>query len=474
MTIQLRQDVPIEPLHVNVARPVPLHLAPMARVLTDELLQAGSWSVFAIAATWFGLSMARPGHARSRTGPAGPYGPGSRPTHECPGPPSSDSPLDDRVVKRASLGPIAFIRATDFGVGLVVEVEGCAAIINLLWDWLFEFGRPENIRSDGGPQFRSDFQRFCDEIGAFFTQSSPGNSRSNGLAEAAVKLAKSLVLKCGTGRALREALVEQRNTPRADGISPSMAFFGRRLRGVLPALPNPPIPGREGHGKPKVPVGQGVPLRGLKVGDCVRIQDFVSKRWNLKGKVVTDHGDRSYDVMTVHGKILWRNRRFLLPVPAWDEDGEDPVVPDALMVPRRSRRQAGVPGPENIYPASPVPVSKASPVPVSKVSPVPVSKASPVPVSKVSPVPVSKASPVPVSKVSPVPVSKASPAPSTVKMDSSENKRTTPGLDLQIRRNFRLLSSLTAFIFSTENHLKGAGLIIFDSSPSNNGHEISI
>eukprot|EP00095_Tigriopus_kingsejongensis_P001496 maker-scaffold124_size330879-snap-gene-2.10 protein:Tk01496 transcript:maker-scaffold124_size330879-snap-gene-2.10-mRNA-1 annotation:"AGAP009769-PA" len=39
-------------------------------------------------------------------------------------------------------------------------------------------------------------------------------------------------------------------------------------------------------------------------------------------------------------------------------------------------------------------------------------------------------------------------APSTVKMDSSENKRTTPGLDLQIRRNFRLLSSLTAFIFS--------------------------
>eukprot|EP00095_Tigriopus_kingsejongensis_P003417 maker-scaffold1126_size61158-snap-gene-0.12 protein:Tk03417 transcript:maker-scaffold1126_size61158-snap-gene-0.12-mRNA-1 annotation:"serine protease easter precursor" len=33
-------------------------------------------------------------------------------------------------------------------------------------------------------------------------------------------------------------------------------------------------------------------------------------------------------------------------------------------------------------------------------------------------------------------------------MDSSENKRTTPGLDLQIRRNFRLLSSLTAFIFS--------------------------
>eukprot|EP00095_Tigriopus_kingsejongensis_P001141 maker-scaffold572_size133628-snap-gene-0.11 protein:Tk01141 transcript:maker-scaffold572_size133628-snap-gene-0.11-mRNA-1 annotation:"similar to H28G03.4" len=41
-------------------------------------------------------------------------------------------------------------------------------------------------------------------------------------------------------------------------------------------------------------------------------------------------------------------------------------------------------------------------------------------------------------------------APSTVKMDSSENKRTTPGLDLQIRRNFRLLSSLTAFIFSRQ------------------------
>eukprot|EP00095_Tigriopus_kingsejongensis_P007533 maker-scaffold1035_size68272-snap-gene-0.13 protein:Tk07533 transcript:maker-scaffold1035_size68272-snap-gene-0.13-mRNA-1 annotation:"hypothetical protein DAPPUDRAFT_239346" len=40
MTIELRKDIPIVPLHVNVARPIPLHLALMAWIVVDGLAEA--------------------------------------------------------------------------------------------------------------------------------------------------------------------------------------------------------------------------------------------------------------------------------------------------------------------------------------------------------------------------------------------------------------------------------------------------
>eukprot|EP00095_Tigriopus_kingsejongensis_P009816 maker-scaffold239_size242058-snap-gene-1.25 protein:Tk09816 transcript:maker-scaffold239_size242058-snap-gene-1.25-mRNA-1 annotation:"carboxypeptidase b" len=57
MNIQLREDVPIEPLHVNVACPVPLHLAPMARVLMNELFEAGTLAPVTEPTEW-----GSPGH----------------------------------------------------------------------------------------------------------------------------------------------------------------------------------------------------------------------------------------------------------------------------------------------------------------------------------------------------------------------------------------------------------------------------
>eukprot|EP00095_Tigriopus_kingsejongensis_P009480 snap_masked-scaffold4282_size6248-processed-gene-0.0 protein:Tk09480 transcript:snap_masked-scaffold4282_size6248-processed-gene-0.0-mRNA-1 annotation:"PREDICTED: uncharacterized protein K02A2.6-like" len=64
-----------------------------------------------------------------------------------------------------------------------------AALIAILKDRIFEFGRPERVRTDGGPQFRTEFRLFCDSLDIIHEQSSPGNARSNGLAEAAVKTA---------------------------------------------------------------------------------------------------------------------------------------------------------------------------------------------------------------------------------------------------------------------------------------------
>ena len=100
-------------------------------------------------------------------------------------------------------------------------------------------GWPMVIRSDGGPQFRSEeFEKFCASMHIKQELSSSYNPQSNGLAEAAVKQTKHLLAKClYTGEDFNAALLEYRNTPRADGYSPAQMFFGRRQRTRLPTLP---------------------------------------------------------------------------------------------------------------------------------------------------------------------------------------------------------------------------------------------
>ena len=59
---------------------------------------------------------------------------------------------------------------------------------------LFQFFRfPEQIFSDGGPQFVSKaFKDFCEKHSIEYTKSSPNNPQSNGVAENAVKEMKKL------------------------------------------------------------------------------------------------------------------------------------------------------------------------------------------------------------------------------------------------------------------------------------------
>ena len=67
------------------------------------------------------------------------------------------------------------------------------AVILHLENWLNDFGWPTHIRTDGGPQFRSELEEFCAAHGIQLELSSPYNPESNGLAEAAVKNPKSIV-----------------------------------------------------------------------------------------------------------------------------------------------------------------------------------------------------------------------------------------------------------------------------------------
>ena len=71
-----------------------------------------------------------------------------------------------------------------------------SAILIKLTNWFNILGWPEKIRSDGGPQFRSEFNDFCKSFYIDHELSSPYHPESNGLAEAAVKNAKNLLKKC--------------------------------------------------------------------------------------------------------------------------------------------------------------------------------------------------------------------------------------------------------------------------------------
>eukprot|EP00095_Tigriopus_kingsejongensis_P010829 snap_masked-scaffold686_size111872-processed-gene-0.2 protein:Tk10829 transcript:snap_masked-scaffold686_size111872-processed-gene-0.2-mRNA-1 annotation:"hypothetical protein DAPPUDRAFT_116736" len=146
-----------------------------------------------------------------------------------------------------------------------------------------------------------------------------------------------------------------------------MAFLGRRLRRHLPSLPLP-IADRRGQVRSRIFSG-GTVLRELQIGDHVRIQDLSTQCWSTTGRVVERLRSRRYLVRADDGRVYRRNRRYLLPTPTSSVPNTlspapaQPVPPaqdhfpytGALVrrpqpaLPRRSRRQAGIPGPDNAF-----------------------------------------------------------------------------------------------------------------------------
>ena len=121
---------------------------------------------------------------------------------------------------------------------LSTTVKTAAAVINVLKSWLNMLGWPQSVRSDGGPQFRGKFVKFCKENGIRHELSAPYNPRSNGLSESGVKIIRSILIKClGEGKDVQRALYEWRNAPRQHGFSPAQLMFGRSQNTILPQPP---------------------------------------------------------------------------------------------------------------------------------------------------------------------------------------------------------------------------------------------
>jgi hypothetical protein len=231
------------------------------------------------------------------------------------------------------------------------------AIIKVLTTWFNTFGWPERLRSDNGPQYRTEFDEFCQEHSIVHENSSPYNPQSNGLSESAVKQMKFLLEKVGENpNAFSSSLLEFRNTPNASGKSPAQMFFGRRLRGKLPHLPGANdldiANAKAGADRRNELMGQretqpGTSLQPLSVNQKVLVQNPISKSWDEKGVItgVRPLG-RSYDVLMDSGKSFLRNRSFLRPIlgATGDQTSDSTVAPPDNQEPPKLRRSPRLSG----------------------------------------------------------------------------------------------------------------------------------
>ena len=110
------------------------------------------------------------------------------------------------------------------------------AITEVLKTMFMQYGIPNRIRSDGGPQFRGEFQSWCQDMDIVHEQTSPYNPQANGHAEEAIGEMKQLITKAGPND-FKSAMLEYRNTPRIDGLSPAQWYLGRRQRTSAVAAP---------------------------------------------------------------------------------------------------------------------------------------------------------------------------------------------------------------------------------------------
>ena len=223
------------------------------------------------------------------------------------------------------------------------NLGGAAGLLRHLRSFFATFGVPEELSSDGGPEFTAgctaDFLRLW---GVRHRVSSVAFPQSNGRAEVAVKTAKRL-LASNTGptgsldhdRFLR-AMLQLRNTPDPDcNLSPAQIIFGRPLRDTLSFVnrlekfSNPNIRPlwrqawalKEEALKTRITRtteslrAHSRPLRPLSIGDRVFLQNQhgpSSNKWDRSGVVVESLGHDQYRVkVDGSGRLTLRNRRFL-------------------------------------------------------------------------------------------------------------------------------------------------------------------
>ena len=117
--------------------------------------------------------------------------------------------------------------------------QTAAETIALLLKQFSRWGHPDEIVTDGGKNFDSkEFSQFCSRKQIKHTKFSPHHDQSNGKAESAVKIVKSILRKTENS-ALNpcEALLNQHNTPTVDmTTSPAQRFLQQRLKSEIPLL----------------------------------------------------------------------------------------------------------------------------------------------------------------------------------------------------------------------------------------------
>ena len=221
--------------------------------------------------------------------------------------------------------------------------SGARGLIACLRSLFSTFGVPEELSSDGGPEFNASLTKdFLQKWGVKQRVSSAYHPQSNGRAEVAVKSAKRLLRSntkpCGSldnDKFLR-AILQLRNTPDPDcQLSPAQIIFGRPIRDSfsfmnrLEKYSNPHIRPiwrdawaskeealRTRFTKSSEALNEHAKrLPPLNVGDKCSIQNQTGNnpcKWDRTGAVVETCGNDQYLVkVDGSGRLTKRNRRFL-------------------------------------------------------------------------------------------------------------------------------------------------------------------
>ncbi|XP_043212315.1 uncharacterized protein K02A2.6-like [Amphibalanus amphitrite] len=221
------------------------------------------------------------------------------------------------------------------GWPIAVSIDGeptSRILVSHLREVFAVYGVPNQLKTDGGPQFTARHTRtFLERWGVTHTISSLHYPQSNGHAEAAVKAVKRLVQKCSVSGRLdleefSQAMLKLRNTPREDGRSPAEVLFGHPLRTMVPMHHSAfackwqqaaDECDKRAHTRREAARERydaaARPLPSLKIGSNVAIQNNESGLWDRSGVIVAIGRYRAYLVKLASGRTLWRNRRFLRP-----------------------------------------------------------------------------------------------------------------------------------------------------------------
>ena len=209
-------------------------------------------------------------------------------------------------------------------------------LIKICRELFTTYGVPDEISSDGGPQFKAhEFSNFLETWGIHHRKSSAEYPQSNGRAEVGVKTMKRIIRDNTSSNGdlnndkVLAAILQYKNTPLPDvDLSPAQILFHRNLKDSIPSHPAHYHLHRDWVVSAEQREAQFARrnkvvatrynahtrlLRELSVGTHVLIQSR-NKKWNRLGVIVEKLDNRQYNIKVKgSGRVTLRNRRFIKP-----------------------------------------------------------------------------------------------------------------------------------------------------------------